>query len=121
MHEAAGAGPRGADAGSALRADSAAVAAAAVACPRALSLPGAPTPPACLLACRPGATQEKAPGDAERRAARGPGQLPLGVSAAAAAEDDGDKDRAALPAPCVRRRCARLPGPRECRRGGGME
>lgn len=54
-----------------------ATAVAALAGPHALNLPGAPTPPASLLAFLPGATEEKAPGNAERREARGPGQLRL--------------------------------------------
>ncbi|OBS80876.1 hypothetical protein A6R68_20913, partial [Neotoma lepida] len=64
------------------------------------------------------ATQEKAPGDAERRGERGPGEL-RGASAAAAWSGglQATRTRAARRPPCVRRRAGRLAGPRECRRG----
>lgn len=48
-----------------------------------------------MLGCRSGATQEKASGDAERRAA--PASSVSGISAAAVAEDDGDKDEGRSP------------------------
>lgn len=78
LQEAASAGPRGTDAGSALPADSAAAAAAALAGPSRSFPSWGPDPDRLLLlACGPVATQEKVPGDVERREALGPGQLRL--------------------------------------------
>lgn len=77
LHEAAGAGPRGTDAGNALRADSAATAAALAGPSRSFPSWGADPARLLFLACRPGATQEKESGDAEQLEALSLGQLGL--------------------------------------------
>ena len=122
LREAAGPGPRGTDAGNALRADSAAAAAALAGPSHAFPSWGADST-RLLFASLPGRCHARE-GAGGRGAAGGAWPRPARSPALALRpwrRTTATRTKAVLPAPCVRHRSVLLIGLREYRRGGGME